>query len=315
MLNAKLVVVGGDAKKAEVQLKLPTVIGRGKEAGLTVPHALVSRRHTEIFEREGRLFVRDLGSLNGTYVNNTRIENDQPLEPNQLLTLGNITFRAVYEIETHDTACVLSTAETVSIDEIKTLRGVDVNDVIEIQTPDGKEQVSSISDVVSFDETVPVDMISSENQPVDSLKPDSVPETGREFVEHVAPAKWADPANHRNGPDFLDDDEGGNFTAGDTDKSFLDRTTSDGSAIGISGFSLELGEADSASKSVSASALDELPVGRPAASSVGSIDTGEDVKKSVSQIDPDAIDLGVEEKKARIEADSRLGSFLKKLPR
>ena len=62
MLNAKLVVVGGDAKKAEVQLNLPTIIGRGKEAGLTVPHALVSRRHTEIFEREGQLFVRDLGS-------------------------------------------------------------------------------------------------------------------------------------------------------------------------------------------------------------------------------------------------------------
>ena len=98
MLEAKLVVVGGDAKKTEVNLDLPVVIGRGKEAGLTVPHALVSRRHTEIYEQGGRLFVRDLGSLNGTYLNNTRIESDQPLDPNQLLTLGNITFRALYEL-------------------------------------------------------------------------------------------------------------------------------------------------------------------------------------------------------------------------
>ncbi len=98
MLEAKLVVVGGDAKKTEVSLDLPVVIGRGKEAGLTVPHPLVSRKHTEIYERGGRLFVRDLGSLNGTYLNNTRIECDQPLDPNQLLTLGNITFRAVYEL-------------------------------------------------------------------------------------------------------------------------------------------------------------------------------------------------------------------------
>ncbi|MDB2525168.1 FHA domain-containing protein [Mariniblastus sp.] len=98
MLEAKLVVVGGDAKKAEVSLDLPVVIGRGKEAGLTVPHALVSRKHTEIYEQSGRLFVRDLGSLNGTYLNNTRIECDQPLDPDQLLTLGNITFRAVYEL-------------------------------------------------------------------------------------------------------------------------------------------------------------------------------------------------------------------------
>ena len=98
MLEAKLVVVGGDAKKTEVSLDLPVVIGRGKEAGLTVPHALVSRKHTEIYEQDGRLFVRDLGSLNGTYLNSTRIECDQPLDPNQLLTLGNITFRAVYEL-------------------------------------------------------------------------------------------------------------------------------------------------------------------------------------------------------------------------
>lgn len=97
MLNAKLMVVGGDAKPSEIQLRLPTVIGRGREASLTLPHPLVSRRHTEIFEQDGRLMVRDLGSLNGTFVNNQKIEGDQLLEPNQLLTLGNVTFRAVYD--------------------------------------------------------------------------------------------------------------------------------------------------------------------------------------------------------------------------
>lgn len=95
-MNAKLVVVGGDAESQEVNLKLPTVIGRGKESGLIVPHALVSRRHCEIFEREGLLIVRDLNSLNGTYINNYRIQGEQPLYPGELLTLGNVTFRAIY---------------------------------------------------------------------------------------------------------------------------------------------------------------------------------------------------------------------------
>ena len=95
MLKAKLMIIGGDAVQTEVQLKLPTTIGRGRESNLTVPHALVSRRHTEIIERDGRLFVRDLGSLNGTFVNNKRIVEEMPLDPDQLLTLGNITFRAV----------------------------------------------------------------------------------------------------------------------------------------------------------------------------------------------------------------------------
>ncbi len=96
MIDAKLIVVGGDVKTPEVKLKLPTTIGRGREASLTLPHALVSRLHCEIFERDGQLFVRDLGSLNGTFINNLRIDKEQPLLPDELLTLGTITFRASY---------------------------------------------------------------------------------------------------------------------------------------------------------------------------------------------------------------------------
>lgn len=94
-MQAKLVVVGGDAKAGEIQLKLPAIIGRGRDATLTLPHPLVSRQHCEIFEVNGRLSVRDLGSLNGTFVGNQRI-TEAPLPSGELLTIGNTTFRAVY---------------------------------------------------------------------------------------------------------------------------------------------------------------------------------------------------------------------------
>jgi predicted component of type VI protein secretion system len=95
MLQAKLVVIGG-AKASEIPLALPTVIGRSREANLTLPHPLVSRQHCELFEQEGMLHVRDLQSLNGTYVDSQRIDNSALLKPDQLLTIGNVTFRAVY---------------------------------------------------------------------------------------------------------------------------------------------------------------------------------------------------------------------------
>jgi pSer/pThr/pTyr-binding forkhead associated (FHA) protein len=98
-MHAKLVVVGGDAKAAEIRLKLPTVIGRGRDASLTLPHPLVSRQHCEIFESEGQLMVRDLGSLNGTYINNQRI-TEAVLPSGDLLTIGTVTFRAVYSDST-----------------------------------------------------------------------------------------------------------------------------------------------------------------------------------------------------------------------
>lgn len=95
-MEAKLVVVGGKANKAEVKLKLPTMVGRGRDADLTVAHATVSRHHCLIYELEGALVVRDNGSLNGTVVEGERVQ-EAVLKPGQSLTIGPLTFRAEYD--------------------------------------------------------------------------------------------------------------------------------------------------------------------------------------------------------------------------
>lgn len=97
-LSAKLVVVGGEVKTAEIKLRLPSTIGRGRGATIMLPHPLVSRTHCELFEAGGRLMVRDLGSLNGTFINNERV-SEAPLPAGDLLTVGTVTFRAVYETD------------------------------------------------------------------------------------------------------------------------------------------------------------------------------------------------------------------------
>lgn len=96
-MKAKLIVVGGDAKTTEVELKLPATLGRGREATLTLPHPLVSRLHCELYESDRRLFVRDLGSLNGTFINNKRIDGEAELPEGDLLTVGTVTFRSEYD--------------------------------------------------------------------------------------------------------------------------------------------------------------------------------------------------------------------------
>ena len=96
-MKAKLIVVGGTTSTTEVNLRLPTMIGRGRSVQVTIPHSLVSRQHCEIAEFEGRLVVRDLDSMNGTYIGDERI-TEAILEPGALLTVGTVTFRAIYEV-------------------------------------------------------------------------------------------------------------------------------------------------------------------------------------------------------------------------
>jgi predicted component of type VI protein secretion system len=95
-MRPKLTLVAGKADKAEIRLKLPTIVGRTRDAGLMIAHKTVSRRHCELFERHGMLFVRDTGSRNGTLVDNVPIK-EAMLKPGHTLTVGPLTFRADYE--------------------------------------------------------------------------------------------------------------------------------------------------------------------------------------------------------------------------
>ncbi len=102
-MEAKLVVVGGDSQARQFDLQLPAVIGRSRSTDVRLGHPLISRQHCEVFEADGILMVRDLGSLNGTFIGETRVaEQAVPVKPGELLTVGPITFRAEYFVSTPD---------------------------------------------------------------------------------------------------------------------------------------------------------------------------------------------------------------------
>jgi hypothetical protein len=51
-----------------------TLVGRSPECDIFLDDVTVSRRHAEIVRNGDTFTIRDLGSLNGTYVNRKRIE-------------------------------------------------------------------------------------------------------------------------------------------------------------------------------------------------------------------------------------------------
>jgi phosphoserine phosphatase RsbU/P len=65
-------------------------VGRSVSNQVSVPDPSVSREHAEITVEEDAARVRDLGSRNGTWINERRCENEEPLAPGDRLRLGSV---------------------------------------------------------------------------------------------------------------------------------------------------------------------------------------------------------------------------------
>jgi two-component system cell cycle response regulator len=70
-------------------------IGRGAEVQLQVVSDTVSRRHAQLSYLGDTLTVRDLGSLNGTYIDDERVVSPTPLSPGKILRVGGVIFKVL----------------------------------------------------------------------------------------------------------------------------------------------------------------------------------------------------------------------------
>jgi hypothetical protein len=95
-MQVTLIVVEGQARKREVVLELPAIIGRSRAAAVTIGDAKVSRHHCELFEAGGLVMVRDNNSLNGTFVDGQQVK-ECVIRPGARLTVGPLTFVVLYE--------------------------------------------------------------------------------------------------------------------------------------------------------------------------------------------------------------------------
>jgi len=92
--QALLVIKGGPAAGSTVLVESDvTRVGRATDSDVFLNDITVSRRHVEI-QREGdRFTVKDVGSLNGTYVNRQRVDSAE-LSSGDELQIGK--FKVVF---------------------------------------------------------------------------------------------------------------------------------------------------------------------------------------------------------------------------
>ena len=93
-MNAILRVTHKNKKEQVCPLKPTTNIGRSTGADICIESSEVSRDHCVIFLRRDHWYVKDLGSTNGTYVNDKMI-SEQLLDSGDCIEIGPV--RLVFE--------------------------------------------------------------------------------------------------------------------------------------------------------------------------------------------------------------------------
>lgn len=96
-MNAVLIMTKTNGDKREFPLdKDHTIIGRKVDCDLRIPLASVSREHCRLELRDGELHLRDLGSANGTYHNDNRVQ-EVTLSAGDSVRVGPVVFTVVID--------------------------------------------------------------------------------------------------------------------------------------------------------------------------------------------------------------------------
>jgi pSer/pThr/pTyr-binding forkhead associated (FHA) protein len=73
--------------------RYPFVIGRDENCDFRLDHPYISRVHCCLFLRDGKIWIQDLGSMNGTFLNGCPVFEPRPVRSGDLLCLTFHMFR------------------------------------------------------------------------------------------------------------------------------------------------------------------------------------------------------------------------------
>jgi predicted component of type VI protein secretion system len=93
-MKISLVVMDGAHKGKEIPIKSPEfVIGRDPECQLRPASPMISRKHCAVVARDGKIFLRDFGSTNGTHVNDQRVTGEVELHHDDRIKVDPLVFQ------------------------------------------------------------------------------------------------------------------------------------------------------------------------------------------------------------------------------
>ena len=97
-MQVNLKVIGGKNDGRMIRIAVPEfVIGRGEQAHLRPSSELISRMHCSIKIDGGQVTVEDLGSRNGTFINERQLPGPQVVKVGDVLRVGRLQFEILID--------------------------------------------------------------------------------------------------------------------------------------------------------------------------------------------------------------------------
>ncbi len=94
-----VVLTPGKQEGKALEIKLAQfLVGRDPQCQLRPASPMISKRHCALIQRDGKVFVRDFGSTNGTHVNDEPVQGERELSHDDQLKIGPLLFGVQIEV-------------------------------------------------------------------------------------------------------------------------------------------------------------------------------------------------------------------------
>jgi pSer/pThr/pTyr-binding forkhead associated (FHA) protein len=78
-----------DGERVIVLDRMPMTVGRGSDNDIVLTDPRISRKHARLLYRDGQIWVADMGSSNGTFVNSEPV-TERAVADGDMLSFGGL---------------------------------------------------------------------------------------------------------------------------------------------------------------------------------------------------------------------------------
>jgi len=130
-MNVRLVVAQGKRRKVFPMKTHQAVLGRARGNAIRIPSSQVSRQHCRLRQDNGLVYLEDLGSVNGTFLNGRRVEEPEVVRPGDKLEVGPVTFLVEYEMSAEALDRLMSESLDAAAEQGNMLEGLADGELLE----------------------------------------------------------------------------------------------------------------------------------------------------------------------------------------